>query len=118
MLSNNAEPPRSDASGAAKSSHPVVCLRLDRRGNCNVMPVGWRLDFGSLQQVIEPANAEPTVAVGLEQNAMFARGVGSAVIVRQKIDELAIDFRTEPNAISVGIALRLCTKRTELLRQS
>ena len=39
---------------------------------------------------------------------MLAGCIGSAVFIRQKIDELTIDFRARaPNFTSVGIGLRL-----------
>jgi hypothetical protein len=49
---------------------------------------------------------------------MLAGAVGGAVIVRQEIDELAIDFRAVANSIFCEKGVRLYTNRSESVRQS
>ena len=53
-----------------------------------------------------------------QATAVLAGSVGGAVIVRQEIDELAIHFRASAEFDFCGNGDRLCTTRTELLRQS
>src|SRR4051812_11286582 len=52
------------------------------------MSAASEVDLAALQQVVEPANPVPTIAVGLEQDLMLDRfGIGAAVILAQQIDE-------------------------------
>jgi hypothetical protein len=45
--------------------------------------VGWRLNFAALEQVIEPSNPIPAIAVSLQQQVMLSVVSSSTVILRQ-----------------------------------
>src|SRR5579883_249324 len=50
---------------------------------------------GSPRQIIQPAGAEPTVAIGFEQDVVAAPCASLAMVVAENIDELAAEFWTE-----------------------
>jgi len=59
---------------------------MDNRRCAGLFPLSlwrWRLDIAALEQVIEPADPIPAIAVSLEQQVMFSVFSSSAVIVGQ-----------------------------------
>ena len=81
---------------------------------------GWLVDVAALEQIVEPADAVPAIAVG-SSRAVPAVAPGTAVILGEQVDQQIVRFVFQPDreiSISRGLSSRLCTNSTELLRQS
>ena len=93
----------------------------DRSGRMSGVAGRLGVDVAALQQIIQPADAVPAIAIGFDHQRVLAAVVGLAVVFRQQVDQIACRRRRKgptENEISRGFSSRLCTNSTELLRQS
>jgi Domain of unknown function (DUF3459) len=55
------------------------------------------VDVASFEQIVQSANAVPTITVGLQHQGVFAPIVGFAVVFRQKVDQVFSLVTGKPN---------------------
>src|SRR3954468_13996987 len=71
-----------------------------------------RSELAALEQIVEAADAVPSVAIGFETDAMLSAIVRLAVIGRQQVDEL---IRAVP--LEAGRELHLARRVTEIVQE-
>ena len=80
-------------------------------------------DAPALEQIVETADSVPAITIGFDHQPVLAVFAGMAVIFREQVDQQLAVFgivAVEPDReiTSCGLASRLCTSNTQLLRQS
>jgi hypothetical protein len=55
-----------------------------------------RVDVGAFQQIVEPADPVPTVAIPFDQQSVPSASTGEAVISRKQIDKKLLVFLLNP----------------------